>query len=133
MARVLGNYICPTAGGFNLEIVEQCSVPSVDELPAKKLPMWHDDALLPQGLFSCRYPQARVYCKSVFHPGGFAKRSLTTEELLRLYQLPLAMDKPLLEMAVRWKDGVPFENTPPPEMYASIFRQLWSEDMGGGE
>ena len=93
--------------------------------------MWHNDALLPQGLFSCQYPQARVYCKSAFHPGSFAKRSLTTEELLRLYQLPLDMDKSIVEIVVRWKNGVPFEDTPPPEMYASIFRQLWSEDMGG--
>ena len=53
VARILGNYVCPTAGGFNLEIVEQCLVPLVAELPARRLPMWHNDALLPQGLFSC--------------------------------------------------------------------------------
>ena len=132
VVRVLGNYICPTAGGFNLEIVEQCYVPSEDELPIRRRPMWHDNTLLPQGLFACQYPQAKVYCKSVYHPGSFAKRALTTEELLRLYQLPLEMDKPILEMAVRWTGGVPFEHTPPPEMYASMFRQLWSSEMRGG-
>ena len=111
--------------------------------------MWHSDALLPQGLFSCRHPGANVYCKSVFYPRSFAKQSLTTTKLLRLYQIPLEMDRSILEMAqltgfmekslksqlkpMRTQVYLPFEDTPPPEMYASIFRQLWSENKGGDE
>ncbi len=57
---------------------------------------------------------------------------LTMSERLRLHQLPLAMD-PLL---AGLNPGTPclFEDSPSPEVYTSVFRQLWGTGYlcGGG-
>jgi len=56
-------------------------------------------------------------------------RPLSTIELLRLYQLPLSFDGFLggLDPA----GGLPFEDAPAPDLFTSIFRQLWGVIVGG--
>ena len=70
-----------------------------------------------------------MYCPTVYHPGKFAVRPLEVEELLRVYQLPLAMDASLSR---RIASRLPFVNSPPPEMYAALLRLLWGSGLEGG-
>jgi hypothetical protein len=101
--------------------VPRSSVPVVDDPPRSVL--WHLDTVLGEGLFPCTRPRSLVYCPSHFFPGQWIRRSLKLPELLRLYRLPLTLD-PL------WSEcdpahGLPFEDAPAPDVFISIFRQLW--------
>ena len=56
---------------------------------------------------------------------------LTLPELFCLYQLPLELDTGLHILSPdTW---LPFEDSPPPDLYVSIFRQMWSVEGGFGE
>ncbi len=70
-----------------------------------------------------------VYCPLQFFPTKWIARPLSTVELLRLYQLSLSLDAWLgsLEPA----KGLPFEDSPAPDLFTSIFRQLWGVIEGG--
>jgi hypothetical protein len=58
------------------------------------------------------------------------KTSLSLPERLQLYQLPLLMDLVLQDLDPR--HGLPFEHSPPPDLFVSIFQQLWGVSGGGG-
>jgi hypothetical protein len=72
------------------------------------------------GLFPSLLPGCRVYCPSHFPPTSWIARPLSTIELLQLYQLPLSFDVFLggLDPA----KGLPFEDSPAPDLFTSIFR-----------
>ena len=53
---------------------------------------------------------------------------LTLPELFHLYQLPLELDTGLHILSPdTW---LPFKDSPPPDLYVSIFRQMWSVEGG---
>jgi hypothetical protein len=81
------------------------------------------------GLFPSLLPGSRVYCPSHFFPKSWIARPLSTIKLLRLYQLPLSFNGVLggLDPA----KGLPFEDSPAADLFASIFHQLWGV-IGGG-
>ena len=101
--------------------VPRSSVSVVDNPPRSVL--WHLDTVRGEGLFPCTRPRLLVYCPSHFFPGQWIWRSLTLQELLRLYRLPLTLD--LLLRDLDPERGVPFEDTPALDVFVSIFRQLW--------
>ena len=117
-----------TEGRFlNSQTVLKSTIPELLDPPCKVL--WHDDVVLAAGLFPCLMPGARVYCPLHFFPTKWIERPLSTIKLLRLYQLPLSLDAWLggLEPA----KGLPFEDLPAPDLFTSIFHQLWGV-IGGG-
>ena len=119
--RTLLNFILPTKGGYGLETVDRSSVPGPGDAPTKRRAVEHEGAFLPHGLLPSWDPGAKVYCPTVYHPGKFAVRPLEIEELLRVYQLPLAMDAALSR---RNASRLPFADSPPPEMYAALLRLM---------
>ena len=127
--RTLLNFILPTKGGYGLETVDRSSVPGPGDAPTRRRAVKHEGAFLPHGLLPGWDPGAKVYCPTVYHPGRFAVRPLEMEELLRVYQLPLAMDAALSR---RNASRLPFADSPPPEMYAALLRLLWGSGVGGG-
>jgi len=133
LPRDLGNFLCGKSGHYGMPLVDQGSLPTFSEVPAARKAIWHENVLLPRGLLPCHKPQSRVYCPSVFHPGKFGVRPLALQELLRLYQLPLSMDSAIRDRHFNLQHALPFESAPPPDMFVSFFRQLWSGDTGGVE
>ncbi len=129
LARTLRHFLDGgTEGRFlNSQTVLKSTIPELLDPPCKVL--WHDDVVLAAGLFPCLMPGARVYCPSHFFPTKWIARPLSTIELLRLYQLPFSLDAWLggLEPA----KGLPFEDSPTPDLFTSIFRQLWGVIRGG--
>jgi hypothetical protein len=91
--------------------------------------LWHEDVVLAAGLFPCLLPGARVYCPLYFFPTKWIARPLSTIKLLRLYQLPLSLD-PFLS-GLEPAKGLLFEDSPAPDLFTSIFHQLWGV-IGGG-
>ena len=90
-----------------------------------------DNALLPQGLLALRDPRALVLAPSVYHPGSRILRSLSVEERLRMHQSPLELDafvrgEPIEGAEARsWKLVREISDSLTPDMYVSMFRQLW--------
>jgi hypothetical protein len=106
--------------------VVRSSVPVVFDPPRKVL--WHSDTVLGEGLFPCSRPRSLVLCPSHFIPRHWIRRMLTLPELFRLYQLPLELDTGLRTLSPdTW---LPFKDSPPPDLYVSIFRQMWSVEGG---
>jgi hypothetical protein len=56
-------------------------------------------------------------------------QELTIQEMLWLFQIPLAMD--LLLSSFNPNGQLPFADSPLPEAYTSIFLQLWGVDGEG--
>ena len=106
--------------------VPRLTVPVIDDPPRSVL--WHLDTVRGEGLFPCTRPRSLVYCPSHFFPGQWLRRLLTLQELLRLYRLPLSLDPLLRDLDP--ERGLPFEDAPAPDVFVSIFRQLWG--VGGG-
>ena len=101
--------------------VPRSSVPVIDGPPRSVLR--HLDMVRGEGLFPCTRPLSLVYCPSHFYPGQWIRCTLTVPELLRLYPLPLTLDPLLIECNPA--DDLPFEDAPAPDVFVSIFRQLW--------
>ena len=101
--------------------VPRSAVPVVDDPPRSVL--WHLDTVLGEGLFPCTRPLSLVYCPSHFFPGQWIRRSLNLPELFQLYRLPLTLD-PLMSECDPAR-CLPFEDAPAPNVFVSIFRQLW--------
>ena len=100
-----------------------------ESLSPPRIVLWHQDVVMSTGLFPSLLPGSRVYCPSHFFPKSWIAHPLSTIQLLRLYQLPLSFDGVLggLDMA----KGLPFEDSPAPDLFTSIFRQQWGV-IGGG-
>ena len=116
--------------------------------PARTV-LWEGNILRPDGLLPCYNPNVETYCPAYERPLSWVVRALTRAELLRLYQLPSAMDA-VFERHLDPTDGksrrateraqgmskqvsMPFENSPSPVILSSIVRQLWGVDGGGGK
>ena len=108
-------------------VVARDSLPPL-EAPARAV-LLHDGFVRPEGLFPCRTPAIRVYAPSYRLRGRWVIRRLTTVEHLRLRQLPLSMD-PLLS-GLNSLHALPFEDSLSPEVFTSVFRQLWGATEGG--
>jgi hypothetical protein len=108
--------------------VAKSSLPALIQPPRSAL--WHGEVLRLEGLFPCRFPDARVFCPSHRMPTRWTVCTLTIGEKLQLFRMPLAMDGVL--GGLRSSSQLPFADSPLPEIYTSIFRQLWGVD-GGGE
>ena len=74
-------------------------------------------------------PGAWVYCPLHFFPSKWIVRPLSTVELLRVYQLPLSFD--VLLGGLERAKGLPFKDSPAPDLFTSIFCQLWGVIEGG--
>jgi len=59
--------------------------------PARSV-LWEGNLLRPDGLLPCYNPNVEIYCPAYKMPLSWVVRPLTRAELLRLYQLPSAMD-----------------------------------------
>jgi hypothetical protein len=92
--------------------------------------LWHNNILRPEGLFPSRTPDVKVYCPSHKLQDRCTIRSLTISEKLQLYQLPLSMDAVLTSLFPNGR--LPFADSPYPEVYTSILRQLRGDSVGGG-
>ena len=136
-------------GGSEVSGVRRRYVPrdSVQRLeaPARSV-LWDGNTLRPDGLLPCYNPNVVTYCPAYDSPLSWVVRALTRSELLRLYQLPFAMDA-LFERHLDLSNGqlcraierlegsvkqvlLPFENSPSSVILTSILRQLWGVDGG---
>jgi hypothetical protein len=117
-----------TEGRFlNSQKVLKLTIPKLLDPPCKIL--WHEDVVLAAGLFPCLLPGAWVYCPLHFFPTKWIARPLSTVKLLRVYQLPLLFD--VLLGSLQPAKGLPFEDLPAPDLFTSIFCQLWGVTEGG--
>jgi hypothetical protein len=80
-------------------------------------------------LSPCLLPGARVYCPLHFFPTKWFACPLSIIERLRLHQLPLSFDS--LFGSLEPDKGLPFKDSPAPDLFTSIFCQLWGV-VGGG-
>ncbi len=103
------------------------TLPALDNPPQTVL--WHDEVLCAEGLYPGRFPNAKVFCPSYRMPKRWVIRHLTIREKLRLFQLPLSMDEALVGLNLVGR--LPFADSPSPEIYTSLFCQLWGS-LGGG-
>ena len=100
--------------------VAKSSLPALITSPRALL--WHGEVLRLEGLFPCRFPDARVFCPSHRMPTTWTVRTLTFGKKPRLFQMPLAMDAVLGGLSSSCR--LPFVDSPLPEVYTSIFWQL---------
>jgi hypothetical protein len=89
----------------------------------------HNGIARAEGLLPCRTPDIMVYAPSHKLRERWVTRRLTTLEQLRLRQIPLSMD-PLLS-GLSSGGTFPFEDSLSPEVFTSIFRQVWGTVVGG--
>ena len=108
-------------------VVPHATLPLLDT-PARAV-LLHDGIVRPEGLFPCRSPDIMVYAPSYKLRRRWVIRRLTVSEHLRLRQLPLSMDPLLSGLSAR--NTLPFEDALSPEVFTSVFRQLWGTLVGG--
>jgi len=75
-----------------------------------------------EGLFNVFDPSIPVACSCVFKASGWAQRSLSIKELLRVFDTPLAMDDVLI--ADRRARNI-IQRSITPIVVSAIFRALW--------
>ena len=92
----------------------------------------HEGCLRQEGLFNVQRPRSKILCPSYFNKNRLVIRQLSTGELLRLYQLPLAMDA-TLSPTIGAHDEVPFARAASCVIFTSVLRQLWGNSGGGLE
>jgi len=66
------------------------------DAPISRTPIVRDGTLRLEGLFNVFDPSIPVACPCVFKASGWAQRSLSIKELLRMFDTPLAMDNVLI-------------------------------------
>jgi hypothetical protein len=110
-------------------LVPQVVLPAVEKPPRRVL--WHANVLQGKGLFPCGRPRSNVYCPLYFFPRKWVVWPLPLVETLQLYQLPLSMD-PLMQ-ALEPDKGLPFEDSPAPDLFPSVLQQLWGTSGGGSD
>ena len=103
--------------------VVRSSIPVVVD-PLHKV-LWHSEAVLGKGIFPCSWPRSLVLCPSHFFPWHWIRHTLPLPELRCLYKLPLfELDTGSRDLSSgTW---LRFEDSPPPDLYVSIFCQMWS-------
>ena len=111
----------------NFHSVLKASLPLLVS-PSRRV-LLHNGIARAEGLLPCRTPDIMVYAPSHKLREHWVTRRLTTLEQLRLRQIPLSMH-PLLS-GLSSGGTFPFEDSPSPEVFTSIFRQLWGTVVGG--
>ena len=121
--RVLKHMLVSSTPGSYQSIEEPRPL---DTTPARSV-LVVDGLLRGEGLYDVESPSRLVACPSVFSKTGWVKRSLSHKELLRVFDLPTAMDKVLMERPhmLDFVDGLS------PMVVTSIFRTLWGVSEGG--
>jgi hypothetical protein len=68
---------------------------------------------------------------SVFHPQRAVRRQLAQSKLLRLFDVPMALDMALSASLWNLSCGpAPFEQALPPTIWAWLLRTIWGDDEG---
>jgi hypothetical protein len=80
-----------------------------------------------EGLFNVFDPSVPVACPCVFKALGWARRALSTKELLHAFDTPLAMDEVLLSDR---RAQVVLQRGITPIVVLAIFHSLWSNIVG---
>jgi hypothetical protein len=109
--------------------VLRSTVPLLADPPRKVLR--HLDVVLGEGLFPSSRPLSEVFFPSHFFPRHWVRHPLSLVEMLRLHQLPLSMDPLLRDLSPA--NGLPFADSPSPDLFVSLFWQLWGAEFEGGE
>ena len=111
----------------DFRVVSKSCLPPLDA--SSRTVLLHNGVARAEGLLPCRTPDIMVYAPSYRLREHWVTRRLTTLEQLRLRQIPLSMDPHLLGLS---SGGTfPFEDSLSPEVFTSIFRQLWGTVVGG--
>jgi hypothetical protein len=126
LLRTLQHFLDGGAKG-RFASVRKTSLPLLDK-PAQAV-LFDNRIVQLEGLFLCRAPEALVYAPSYKLKDRYFTRGLTMSKRLRLHQLLLAID-PLLA-GLNPGTPCPFEDSPSPEIYTSVFHQLWGTCVGG--
>jgi hypothetical protein len=85
----------------------------------------------PEGLFPCCTPAGKIFCPLHKLNDWWTVQDLRNQEKLWLFQMPLAMD--LLLYGFNPSGRILFADLLSPEVYTSIFFQLWGVYGGGHE
>jgi hypothetical protein len=89
----------------------------------------HAGVVRADGLFPSCSPDVAIYAPSYKLKDCWVIRPLTLSEWFRLHQLPLHFDPLLAGLCPN--RHLPFEDALSPEVYTSIFHQLWGAPAGG--
>jgi hypothetical protein len=89
----------------------------------------HKGVVMLEGLFPSCFLGARIYAPSYKMASRWVVHGLTLGEHLGLHQMPLDID-PLVAYWNTCKQ-LPFKDSPPLEVYTSVFCQLWGSGGGG--
>jgi hypothetical protein len=111
----------------DFRVVSKSSLPPLDA-PLRTV-LLHNGFARAERLLPCRTPDIMVYAPSYKLCKHRVTRRLTTLEQLRLRQIPLSMDPHLSGLSSGGTS--PFEDSLSPEVFTSIFRQLWGTVVRG--
>lgn len=86
-----------------------------------------------EGLFPVSSSNSLCLGPSVYKGGKFVRRQASVRELLRLFDVPLALDAGFLQTQwERERSPMPFETALSSDIWAACFRVLWGDDGGYG-
>jgi len=102
--------------------LREIELPCPIDAPILRTPIVRDGMLRIEGLFNVFDPSIPVACSCVFKASGWAQRSLSIKELLRVFDTPLAMDDVLI--ADRRARNI-IQRSITPIVVSAIFRALW--------
>ena len=137
--RSLQHFLDPQVSPFDAPQVGAGTFEHLEGLPPERRPMEGvsvQGALLPQGLLALKDHRVLVLAPSIHHPGSRILRPLSINERLRMHQSPLELDAfvrgPPTEGADArsWKLVQDISESLTPDMYVSMFRQLWGFNGG---
>ena len=123
LPRILAHIVNAATPDPSREIEFPCPI---DE-PILRAPIVRDSMLRLEGLFDVFDPSVPVACPCIFKATGWAQRSLSTKELLRIFDTPLAMDDLLIADRRAWNV---MQHGITPIVVSAIFCALWSNSMG---
>jgi hypothetical protein len=138
--RSLVHFLDPKVSPFDATRVTKSLFVDLEVLPPVRRPMRGKSvqgALLPQGLLALRDHRELVMASSVYHPGFRILRRVSVRERLRMHQSPLELDAFIerargdKEEARSWGLVKEISESLTPDMYVSLFRQLWLIEGGG--
>ena len=138
--RSLVHFLDPKVSPFDATRVTKSLFADLEGLPPVRRPMRGKSvqgALLPQGLLALHDRRELIMAPSVYHPGLRILRRVSVKERLRMHQSPLELDAFIEqaggndEEARSWRLVQEISESLTPDMYVSLFRQLWLIEGGG--
>jgi hypothetical protein len=91
----------------------------------------HNGIVRPEGLFPTWFPDILVYSLLYKLRDCLVVRGLMLTKRLHLHRLPLPLSMDPLLSGLNPGGALPFEDSHSPEIYTSIFWQLWDASAGG--